>query len=57
MKPIKFSTLSGRWKSMMITDKALVLSSLEFDSLEAMRPSLTGTTVFEDKEEISFFIG
>lgn len=52
MKPIKFSTISGKWRSIMITDKALVLSNKEYKSMEAMIPSLTGTAVMEDKEEI-----
>lgn len=52
MRAIKFSSLSGRWRSMMITDKALVLSSKPYESFEAMLPSLTGTAVLEDKEEI-----
>lgn len=51
MKAIKFSSLSHlKWKSMMITDKALVLSNKQYDSLESMAQNLKGTGAMEDKE-------
>ena len=52
MNPIKFSSLSHlKWKSMMITEKALVLSNKQYGSLESMAQNLKGTGAMEEKEE------
>lgn len=52
MNAIKFSSLSHlKWKSMMITDKAIVLSSKQYGSLESMAQNLKGTSTMEEKEE------
>lgn len=52
MNAIKFDSLSHiKWKSMMITDKAVILSTKQYVSLESMAKNLRGTGVLEDKEE------
>lgn len=52
MNAIAFTSLFHlKWKSMMITDKAVVLSNKRYDSFESMALNLKGTEALEEKEE------
>ncbi len=55
MNPIKFVPLSDmKWKALMITDKAIVLSNKKYSSLESMAKNLQGVGTLEDKEEFRY---
>jgi len=51
MNAIRFTSLSGKWKSLLVTDKAIILSNKEYNSKDAMMQNLKGQNALEEKEE------